>query len=132
MRTACFALLALLVTLVACEEAVSPEETALDFWAEAAQRDYRSAAPYSNANGEADVESFLGSFSPDRSPAIGEALTSEDRALVETVFLIGEPPEPLSFNTHLLRVGSGWRVDLAATREELLRARVAPEPASEH
>ena len=112
--------------LVACGEASSPEETALEFWAEAVQRDYRAAAPYSNAHGAADVETFLGDFSPSSSPAIGEALTSEDRALVETVFLVGEAREPLSFNTHLLRVGEEWRVDLARRG---LRAHLSAVPA---
>ncbi|HEY8120768.1 MAG TPA: hypothetical protein VII78_05575 [Myxococcota bacterium] len=125
MRIARLALPVLLAALGACGEAGSPEETALEFWAEAAQRDYRAAAPYANEASEADVEAFLGSFAPKRSPAIGEALTSDDRALVETVFLVGEPREPLSFNTHLVHVRGEWRVDLAATREELLGARIA-------
>jgi hypothetical protein len=124
-RTARLVLPALLAALAACGGADSPEEIALEFWTAASERDYRAAEPYSNASDAADVESFLGSFSPKRSPAIGEAMMSDDRALVETVFLVGDAREPLSFNTHMLRVGEAWRVDLAATNEELLRARVA-------
>ncbi len=125
-RSARLALPALLAAaLVACGGADSPEEIALEFWTAAAAHDYRAAEPYSNAGDTADVEAFLGSFSPKRSPAIGEAMLSEDRALVETVFLVGDSREPLSFSTHLLRAGDAWRVDLAATSEEMLRARVA-------
>ncbi len=125
-RTARLALPALIAAaLVACGAADSPEEIALEFWAEASERDFSGAEPYSNAANSSDVESFLGSFSPKRSPAIGEAMLSDDRALVGTVFLIGESREPLSFNTQLIRSGDGWRVDLAATGAEMLRARVA-------
>jgi hypothetical protein len=116
------ATLACLAALAACSEPQSPEEVALEFWTAAVARDFHTAARYA---GDGDVADSLGSFAPQRSPAIGEALTSEDRALVETVFLVGEESAPLSFRTHLQRAGATWRVDLAATREELLRALVA-------
>jgi hypothetical protein len=121
-RIARLASIACLAALAACSEPQSPEEIALEFWTAAVARDFHSAARYA---GEGDVAATLGSFAPERSPAIGEALTSEDRALVETVFLVGEQRAPLRFRTHLQRAGASWLVDLAATREELLRARVA-------
>jgi hypothetical protein len=128
--TARLALLAALAALVACGEAASPEEVALEFWTAAAARNYEGAAPFSTGRGAADVESSLGSFAPAGSPAIGEALRSENRALVETTFLGAAADERVAFETHLVQVDGAWRVDLAATAQELGSAPSAQTHAS--
>lgn len=119
------ALVAIFFASLGCGEATAPEEVALEFWTAAVQRDYGAAEPYSNAADEADIADLVGSFSPSMSPVIGEALLSEERALVETVFLIGAAHEPMRFDTHLVQVDGAWRVDLGATGEDLRRARIS-------
>jgi len=128
--TARSALLAALAALAACGEVASPEEVALEFWTAAAAHDFAVAAPFSTATRPADVQASLGTFSPSASPAIGEALMSENRASVETIFLGSTARERLAFDTHLVQVDGAWRVDLAATAEELGRAAVTPPGAS--
>ena len=129
MSTARVALLAALAALSACGEPASPEEVALEFWTAAAARDYAVAAPFSTATHASDVAASLGSFSPGGSLSIGEALRSENRALVETTFL-GNANERVAFETHLVQVDGVWRVDLAATADELGSAASMPTPAS--
>jgi hypothetical protein len=119
------ALFAAVACGIACGETAAPEEVALEFWTAAVQRDFRAAERYSTASDEADVADLVGSFAPNMSPAIGEALLSDERALVETVFLVGGAREPMKFSTHLVQGAGGWRVDLGATGEELRRARIA-------
>ena len=123
-RTIALALAGLLATLVGCGEATTPEDVALEFWQAAVERDFDEAEPLSTAADEEAVAEFLGSFAPKQTPAIGEALKSEDRALVETTFLVDASQPPLVFRTQLILEGDTWRVDLAATRQELLRARI--------
>lgn len=127
MRTLALALVAALVAGIGCGDAVPPEDVALEFWTAAVERDFDEAEPHSTARKEEDVEAFLGSFDPKMAPAIGEALTSDDRALVETVFLTDGDREALKFHTQLVHADGGWRVDLAATAEELRRARIDVE-----
>lgn len=124
MRTQALALLAALALTTACGDAKPPEDVALDFWTAAVERNFDDAEPLSTASDEADVEDFLGNFDAKTAPAIGEALTSEDRALVETVFLLHEDRKPLKFHTQLVQTDGEWKVDLAATSEELRRARI--------
>ncbi|HEU4428200.1 MAG TPA: hypothetical protein VFT98_05570 [Myxococcota bacterium] len=119
MSTARLALLAALAALASCSEAASPEEVALEFWTAAAAREYAIAAPFSTARHASDVAASLGSFAPEGSPAIGEALRSENRALVETTFHGEGADEHVAFETHLVQVDGAWRVDLAATADEL-------------
>lgn len=124
MRTIALALVGLLAALVGCGEATTPEDVALEFWQAAVERDFDEAEPLSTAADEEAVAEFLGSFAPKQTPAIGEALKSEDRALVETTFLVDANQPPLVFRTQLILEGDAWHVDLAATRQELLRARI--------
>lgn len=126
-RMSALALLAALAAIAGCGDAVPPEDVALEFWTAAIERDFDEAEPLSTAADEADVEDFLGNFAPKLAPAIGEALTSDDRALVETVFLVEDDREPLKFHTQLVRSDDAWRVDLASTAEELRRARIDVE-----
>jgi hypothetical protein len=123
-RSPALACLAALAALTACGDSVPPEDVALEFWNAAIERDFDEAEPLSTATDEADVEDFLGNFDPKMAPAIGEALTSDDRALVETVFLIHDEREPLKFHTQLVQSDGEWRVDLGSTKEELRRARI--------
>jgi hypothetical protein len=123
-------LLVALSALAACGEGASPEEVALEFWTAAAARNYAVAAPFSTASRASDVAASLGSFAPEGSPAIGEALRSENRALVETTFLGHAPSERIAFETHLVQVDGAWRVDLDATAKELGRSAPAQTTAA--
>ncbi len=124
MRTVALALLAGLAALLACGGGDEPEEVALEFWQAALDRDYDEAEPLSTAADEEEVGEFLGSFAPRELPAIGDALKSDDRALVETTFLMADDRPPVRFYTQLVYDDGEWRVELAATGQELRRARV--------
>ena len=119
-------LVVFLAALAGCGGGDTPEDVALEFWQAAVERDFDAAEPLSTAADEEAVAEFLGSFEPKRTPAIGEAMKSEDRALVETTFLNDASEPPLVFRTQLILEGDSWRVDLAATHQELLRARIEP------
>ena len=124
MRIVALASSAALVALLGCGGRDAPEDVAMEFWQAAVERDFDEAEPLSTATDEADVEKFLGSFAPKEAPAIGEPLTSEDRALVETTFLMHSDTPPLRFHTQLVASDGDWRVDLVSTGEELRRARI--------
>ncbi len=123
-RIAHRALPILLAALAACTAASAPEEVALDFWTAVAQRDVAGAARFADGDAAA-IDAALADFAPERSPAIGEAAAGDERAQVETVFLVGRPPVALRFDTHLARQPAGWRVALTETAAELARARAA-------
>jgi len=124
--TARSALLVALAALAACGQVASPEEVALEFWTAAAAHDYAVAAPFSTAARASQVAASLGAFAPEGSPAIGEALMSENRALVETIFLGNAAGERIAFETHLVQIDGAWRVDLDATAQEFGRAASLP------
>ncbi len=118
------ALLATSLALIGCGGRAAPEEVALDFWQAALDHEFDDAEPLSTASDERQVSDFLGNFEPHELPAIGEALQSHDRALVETTFLTQADRPPIVFHTTLVNEDGDWRVDLEATGQELRRARI--------
>lgn len=125
MRTG-FALVAALSALCACgAPAASPEEVALEFWSAVASADSISAARFCRDASANEVALRLGADAPAEAPAIGSAATSENTALVETIFLSDGGAAPLRFHTHLSRAETGWQVELDETAGELNRARAA-------
>jgi len=100
----------------------NPRGVAEEFWSAAAAGDWEGARRLSTAPDPHRVEALL----PDGELgelAFGEPLVARSSALVPTFARRGEEPT-VAFNTILLRFDSGWRVDVAATRDDLRRARV--------
>ena len=123
-RLVAAALLSSSLALIGCGRHAAPEDVALEFWQAALDRDFDDAEPLSTASDQRQVSEFLGGFEPHELPAIGEALQSQDRALVETTFLTQADRPPIVFHTTLVNDAGKWRVDLEATGQELRRARI--------
>jgi hypothetical protein len=123
-RLSTILLLATSIALIGCGSHAAPEEVALEFWQAALDHDFDDAEPLSTASDERQISEFLGSFEPHELPAIGEALQSQDRALVETTFLTHADRPPIVFHTTLVSERGRWRVDLETTGQELRRARI--------
>jgi hypothetical protein len=118
-RTRVF-LLALLAS--ACTPpGAAPDEVARRFWEALDAGQFAEARALSTAPDERGLRE-LAVRHPLERVELGQVLRNENAALVETVAVLeGARQTEIAFNTHLVRLKGGWRVEVEPTRREVLR-----------
>lgn len=103
----------------------APDEVARRFWAALAAERFGEARELSTAPGERGLRE-LAERHPFARVELGQVLSNEDAALVETRAVLAGPRETrIVFNTHLARFDGAWRVEADETRREVVRASFA-------
>ena len=120
-------LLAVTILLAACSPSgPDARETSRAFWAAVASGDLDSARALASRTSASDLDDW-DRETRIRDAVLGEALTNESQAVVETSLVTerGEGELSLVLQTHLVREQGAWRVDVRHTRDELTQAQIA-------
>lgn len=101
----------------------TPEEVTADFWRAVAGRDIARARERASSGTTHLVGSFLRE-APIEDVLLGETLRDEGSASVSTSLTTrpGEQPLRVTFPTHLVREGDGWRVEVDRTHAAFQKA----------
>lgn len=121
--------LALLLAAVACDRLPlppGPADVAGRFWAALEAGNLAAARDLSDASSPAQLRE-LAEQQPLHGAVAGEVLKNENRAMVETRAHRDRDRggAQVVFHTHLEHFDQGWRVDVEATRRDVLRATLA-------
>jgi len=119
--------LAALILLAACSPSgPDARETASAFWAAVSSGDIDSARPFASRSSAASLDDW-DRETRIREAVLGEVLSNEDHAMVETSLVTrrGEGEWSIALQTHLVREQGEWRVDVRRTREAVTQAQIA-------